>query len=292
MRLALLGLALLLPAGAAASAWTRPAGELWLKIGGLYSFSDRYYAEGPATLPSGREVGAGDERPYDDEGITRQRLLLVEAEYGLHERLTLGVLLPWADLRFEDRVRVTDSWGPADLRLRSRVALLTGADRLAAAVEWKLPTGGASTNPDLIPVSEGQADLTLQLHYGRSLGRPLSWLGATAGHRWRAEDDDPQRQRNPGEEWLYRAELGHALRPGGRLAAKLAVDGVVGGETTTVAFGPVRNLERHYHRIELGLLWSAGAAGLWELLLQEPFAGRSYPAGRVWGLSVSWAVAP
>lgn len=292
MRLALLLAFLLLPAHAGASAWTRPVGELWLKLGGLYSFSDEYYAEGPATLVGGREVDAGDARPYDDEGITRQRLLLLEAEYGLLERLTVGVLLPWADLRFEDRVRVTDSWGPADIRLRSRVALLTGASRVAASLEWKLPTGEASTNPDLIPVSEGQPDLTLQLHYGRSLGRPLSWVAASTGYRWRAEDEEPQRQRNPGEEWLYRAELGHALVPTGRLAARLAVDGVVGGETTTAAFGPVQNLERQYHRVGLGLLWSAGRAGLWELLLQEPFAGQSYPAGRVWGLSASWSMSP
>lgn len=265
---------------ALAGAWTQPKSRLWLKVGFLYQFTDTIYAAESAVLPDGTPVEAGDERPYDDGGAFRQQTLWLEGEYGVANRLTVGVQLPYQDLRFEDRFQITESWGFGDIRFIGRAALLDGSQRLTLRAAWKLAVGDAATDPDQVPVSEGQTDLELGLQWGTSLGRSLSWVGAEGGYRWRLEDDEG---RIPGDELYWRLELGYAPVKAWKLAVKLGCDGL--RAQTTFRNDLAEPGQRSYDRLELGLLWQWGAWIL-EPLLVTTLAGERYPAGQTWTIAL------
>jgi len=284
-RLALL-LVLCVHGSTHAGAWTQPAGKLWIKSAFIYLLTDQQYASTAAILPGGRRVERGDRRPFDDDGATRMRALWTEAEYGVTERLTLGMQLPWYDLRYEDQFSVVDSWGVGDIRFVSRVALLNAAHRLSVRGAWKLPVGAAQTDPDDIPVSEGQADLEAGLQYGRGLfGRPLSWIGLEGGYRWRLRD--AELGRDPGDEWFWRVEAGWSLLSSGGLGLRATWDGLRGGETLYDDFGALPG-NRSFDAITTGLLVPLGA-WLVEPLVSFTVSGEAYPAGESLSLSVSRA---
>ncbi len=268
---------------ARAGAWTLPAGEVWIKSGVHYQFTRDLFAAEPATLPGGTQIEVGDRRPFDDEGASRVRLIWSEFELGVTDRWTVGAQVPWYDLRFEDRVQRVDSWGIGDLRFTSRFALLTGSDRVSVRAVWKLPQGEAATDPDDVPVSEGQTDLELGLQWGRSLGRPSAWIGVEAARRWRAENTDENR--DPGDEWLWHFEAGWPLDRDGHRAVKVGYDGLA-GERVLFTDSDLLGGQRRFHAASLAFLFAVSAWNV-EVGASTTWAGESYPAGTMWSGSLS-----
>jgi len=265
---------------AGAGAWTQPKSRLWVKAAFIYQFTKTIYAADEATLPDGTMVQPGDERPYDDEGAYRQRTLWFEGEYGITDRFTLGAQFPYHDLRFEDAFQVTESWGFGDIRFVGRAAILTGQQRRSLRGAWELAVGKASTDPDDVPVSEGQPDFDLGLQWGMSLGRQLSWLGVEGGYRWRLEDEEG---RVPGNEWFWRAEAGYAPVKAWNLGIKLAYEGLRAG--TTYRDELPEPGQRSFDRLEFGLLWRLGPWIL-EPLVASTLAGERFPAGETWTIGL------
>ncbi|HEX9641885.1 MAG TPA: transporter [Candidatus Krumholzibacteria bacterium] len=270
---------------ASAGSWTQPQGSVWFKSAFLYHLSAEQFAPTAAVLEDGTPVERGDRRPFNDDGSMRVRVLWSEAEYGLHERVTLGVQLPYYDLRFEDRFQRTDSWGIGDIRFTGRIALLDGAHRLSARGAWKLPAGKAATDPDDVPLSEGQHDLEAGLQYGHSLGRDLSWVGIEGGYRWRRHDEETGR--DPGNEWLWNVELGHALSGSLPLALRVAWSGLRGDETRDENLGIVPG-QRRFHDLGAGLIYR-WTAWIFETGLTHTVSGEAFPAGTSWNVGISRA---
>ena len=189
-----------------AGAWTMPSGDLWLKAAGIAQRADEFYAKQSAILPDGTRVEPGDRRPYDDHGESEQYMIWMEGEYGITDRLTLGVQTAWKDLRFEDDFTRSRSYGWGDTWAVGRFAILTGQQRLSFRTALKIPTGKFSTEVGQIPIGENQPDLDLGLQWGMSLGRELSWLGVEGLYRFRFEDES--RSFDPGDEVFFRAEAG------------------------------------------------------------------------------------
>jgi hypothetical protein len=284
MRRLCCGLALLLcslPASSHAGAWTQARGELWWSVSGVYSSTQEQFAPNAAIL-DGKSIEVGDRRPFDNDGATRVRLLWSEAEFGVTDRNTLGIQVPYYDLRFEDDDQLTDSWGIGDIRLIHRFGILTQQHRLSTRIAWKLPVGEAATDSDDVPVGEGQSDLDLGLQYGYGLGKPLSWVGIESGYRLRARND--REGRDPGDEFFWRTELGYAVDRHGRLSVHGAWEGLRGRETTFDVLGTIPG-QRSFDSLSLGLLIPVGA---WIVQPQYAYlvAGEAYPTGSKWALSL------
>lgn len=267
-----------------AGAWTQPPGQVWLKVSGLYQRSDEFYADQAAVLPDGRRVEPGDERPYDDGGESRQQAVFLEAEVGVTRRWTVGLQAPWKELRYEDRVEVTRTWGWGDIRATSRVALLQGRHRLTLRGAVKVPTGRVPDEPGRIQIGENQTDLELQLQWGRSLGRPLSWVGVDFGRRFRFEDEE--RGFDPGDEWVWLAEAGWGLDRRGRVGLKLLWQGSRGDETSLDFFAQGTSLSRDVDQVELTLMVDAKVV-LVELGVGRTLASEGYPSAPIWSLGLS-----
>jgi len=289
MRRAILLLAstLLAPAVATAGAWTQPEGRLWLKVSGIAQESDEFYAASRATLADGTDIQPGDARPYDNNGVGRSYLVWSELEYGVTDRLTLGVQVPYYDLRYEDDLAIHNSHGIGDIRLAARQAILTGLHRVSARVVWKLPTGNASDDPSIIPLGDGQSDLEIGLQLGRSLGRPLSWLGAEAGYRLRARDED--RDWDPGDEWFWLLEAGYGVYGDGQVGLKASYTGTRGDETSLNFFASAVDLSRDFDRVDLVVMVDVRHAFL-ELGWGKTLGSETYPVSGIWSLGISRAL--
>jgi hypothetical protein len=267
-----------------AGAWTQPKGEAWVKVAAIYQFADQFYANDPAVLPDGTVINPGDSRPYDEDGSSRQRVLWLEAEYGVTDRWTLGFQAPWKDLRFEDRVQVTQSQGWGDVRAVSRFALFDGAHRLTIRNMVKFPTGRFSTATGQIPIGENQSDIETTLQWGHSLGRALSWAGVEFGYRLRLEDRELDF--DPGDEWIWSAEAGWGLDSQGRVGLKANWHGARGDDESLNFFAPGAALSRNFNQVDLTLM-----IDLDEVFVE--FAGGSglgtegYPASLIWTVGIS-----
>lgn len=280
----LAGSMLLAPAIAMAGAWTQPEGRLWLKVSGIAQESDEFYATSRATLADGTAIEPGDARPYDNNGIGRSFLLWSEAEYGVTDAFTLGLQLPYYDLRYEDDVAIHNSHGIGDVRLLGRHALLAGTNRLTARAAWKIPTGKTSDDPSVIPLGDGQHDLELGLQAGRSLGRALSWVGAEAGYRIRGADDS--RDWEPGDEWFWLLEAGYGVYNDGQVGLKAAYTGTRGDEVSLNFFASAVDLSRDFDRVDVVLMVDVRHAFL-ELGWGKTLGSETYPVAGIWSFGVS-----
>ena len=274
----------LIPRSAFAGAWTLPSGRAWAKVASLWQQADEFYATQSAVLPDGSTVRPGDRRPYDDNGQSEQFVLWMEAEYGVTDRLTLGVQTAWKNLRYEDDFTVSKSWGIADSWAVARYAILTGQQRLSARSSVKFPTGEFSTEVGHIPIGENQYDWDMGLQWGMSLGRELSWLGLESLYRVRFEDDS--REFDPGDEWFVRADGGWGFTR--RTGLKVSWVSQRGDETSLNFFAPGTDLNRNYDQIEGFLMfdtpWVFVEAGASWVIASE-----SWPAAPLWSLSVARA---
>ncbi len=267
-----------------AGAWTQPRGEVWFKVAGIYQFSDEFYANDRVVLPGGRVVEPGESRPYDEDGSSRQRVLWMEAEVGLTDRWTLGVQAPWKDLRFEDRVQVTRSWGWGDMRAVSRFALLTGGHRLTLRNAVKFPTGRFSVSTGQIPIGENQADVETSLQWGHSLGRALSWVGAEFGYRIRLEDTELDF--DPGDEWIWSMEAGWALDSRGRVGLKAAWQAARGDDSSLNFFAPGASLSRNFDQVDLTLMVDLSVVFV-EISAGNALGSEGHPSSILWNLGLS-----
>ena len=270
------------PVEAVAGAWTQPRGTLWAKVAGLAQSADQFFASSPAVLPDGTTVSEGDRRPYDDNGRSDQYGIWMEGEYGLTDRLTLGVQAQWKDLRYEDDFTKSRSYGWGDTWVVGRYALLTGSQRISLRTAVKFPTGKFSTEVGQIPIGENQPDLDLGLQWGMSLGRALSWVGAEGLYRFRFEDDS--REYTPGNEVFVRLEAGWGFTEMFGLKANWVSQR--GDETSLNFFAPGTELNRNYDQVELYAMidapWVFVEAGVAHVI-----ASPSWPAAPMWSLGVS-----
>ncbi len=270
-------------ASAEASAWTQAKGNLWWKLGvSGYSATEKFANDTLDTgksFPDGRPVQPGDRIPFDFQTGGRYRVatVVLEAAYGLFERLEVFAKAPWHATEFSnDNDEVEPGRGLGDVRLGAAVRLFQGGRWVfSSSLEWKLPTADLPRSIYQQPLGEGQTDWTLRLRAGRSLW-PYGWLNAEAGYRWRNENRDFQL--DPGDERLLELEAGWTASS--RVAIKVGFSGLWGDPWVDTSFDARQELNRRT-LLTLGpsLLYSLSERWTLEVGAAFSLAGEDLPAG-------------
>jgi len=205
-----------------AGAWTLPEGEVWGKLTYFQQQTREWYLATPE-FAGGQPYPAGARRPYRFGGRYSSRAVFLEASYGIADWLEAGVQFPYFDQQLEDDTRLEPpaEAGFGDLRFSLRWRVLREPLVFTLKGALKAPTGDFRNEDGLIPVGEGQWDLDLMAQVGRSFW-PLPLYGnLDLGYRVRLEN--ARVAQDPGDEWLFEAEVGGQLADRVSLAGKFEV---------------------------------------------------------------------
>ncbi|MBD2842729.1 transporter [Erythrobacter rubeus] len=180
-----------------AGAWPTGEGESYQKIAiNILDTSDRF----------------GDDLPEFEnfEDFT----LAYYAEFGLDEKTTLIVQVPYRDLENRSAGVTTSNSGIGDVDLGLKYSISDGPFVVSVQGLAKLPY--LYSENAALPLGNGQLDLEGRLLVGRSLGK-FGYFGAEIGYRYRAEE--------PSDEIRYLVEYGFDLTDSLYTRAKL--DGIL-----------------------------------------------------------------
>lgn len=287
-----LTLGLLGPQGAAAGAWTLPAGQGWLKVSYFRQTTDEWYIATPEPVLRAdgtfTQHDAGTRRPYRFDGRYRSRAVFVDAIYGVTDGLDLGLQVPYFDQVLDDdtRSQAPADAGIGDLRAFAKWRLVQAPLVVALEAGAKMPTGQFRNEDGLIPVGEGQWDADLGAKLSRSMWPLPVWVGLDMGYRVRLRNDDIDL--DPGDEWLLQTEVGWKLHRRLWLALKLeSVQGRAGR-----SFGlETASLQRRITYLSPTASYTLFGATAVEAAVRFSLTGRNYPAGHQWLLGLSMTLA-
>jgi hypothetical protein len=186
-----LAIAVAWPGAAVAGAWLQKAGETYVKVSGAYLYSTERFNSDGDIVP----LDATD--PTLLSAAFRDVSLTAYLEYGLDERVTLVVSLPWKALtsrRTEfttgfDAIREIEAvnTGATDLRVGARLPLRRTGFPVSIEARAKLPLG-YDPEPDqeqLPPLGSGKVDIEALVLAGAGLWPFPGYLSAGAGYRLR-----------------------------------------------------------------------------------------------------------
>lgn len=213
--------AIALSAGpSAASPWTLGRGEAYGYAGVFWTRSQYFYD------------ASGDRQQFIRDGTSQVRGVELQGAHGLADRWMVSAQLPFLWYELEDELVRDAGRSPGDLRLGLRWWALTSPLDAALQGGVKLPTA-KRRDPSRARVGEGQTDLELLASVGRSSRSIGAWASVDAGFRWRRRDGETGLK--PGDEWLYRLELGYQVS--GSLTATTQLVGFDGGTGQARGFG-------------------------------------------------------
>lgn len=220
--------------------------------------------------------------PYFFEGRNRTQALFVDAGRGLGAGLEVSLQTSVYRLDFDDLASDRRSTGLGDTRLGVRFNAAMEPLVLTLGARVKAPTGDFENDAEIVPVGEGQWDADLSLELGRSLWPRPGYLSAQGGYRFRRAN--AENGIDPGDEWFWVAEAGHALHRG--LGLRLVARGLHGKDATSFGL-PLASLRRKAVYVEPALTVKLGPR--WDAAVAVPVtvSGRNWPAGPVLSLGVS-----
>ncbi len=260
---------------ALAGAWTLPAGKTWAKATYFQQQADEWYTANEEF--SGRLYDAGTRRPYRFGGEYESKAVFIEGFIGITDRLDFGMQIPYFDQKFSDDTRLKPGAdaGFSDLRLLAKFRLTERPAIVTLKTGVKLSTGEFRNEDGLIPVGEGQSDYDFILQVGRSFWPLPIYANAEVGYRVRTKNQ--QINRDPGDEWLYNAEVGY--NPADRLLLALKLEALRGGKGTEFGFIRSASLIKRITYISPTVSYRlAGGASL-EVVVRSTINGRNFPAG-------------
>lgn len=275
-----------------AGAWTQGAGNLWLKVTYMGQSAREEYV---ATGVSGREpdlsrvYDAGDRAPYNQNGRYNSRALFVDAWYGLTDRVDIGVQIPWFRQEFvNDALRIgfggpRVASGLSDMRGFLKLNLYRQPVVASLKVGVKAPTGEFVNEEGIIPVGEAQWDVDVVAQVGKSFWPVPVYTNLDLGYRVRFRNAGLDR--DPGNEWLYTAEVGAALAPSWMMTLKL--EGIR-GEAGTILGVPNESLIKRITYLSPGVTVGPWAGLSVEATIRTSLSGRGYPAGHVLSIGIQY----
>ncbi len=296
-------LVLLLSSTASAGPWVLPARTLWVKLGFSHWSGDEEFAgifDRDLSLQPPRDVG--DRKPFDDStgGEFTTSIAYVYAAYGIVDGLQASLYLPHQWLSFEDTSFVADTRGVGD-----PIFGLTYAPPLheqnwgfAFGTQIKIPTSDLPAEFTVLPVSEGQYDLTVLSSIGWA-GMPRISLSADLGYRIRFPfvDEEQGRDVKPGNAFIFATEIQGRVLEG--LFLKTAVRGSLSDGREGRSGSGIISLESRRRIVEawfstyiqlfnlLGIDRSGDGLAL-DLSFVLPVAGQDYPVGNRFDVGVAW----
>jgi hypothetical protein len=292
----LLTLGLLLPQLVLAGAWTLPKGHFWTKATFMHqSTNEEYVAVGGGGRPPDPSITyeAGDRARYRFNGSYSSKALFLDIFYGITDRVDVGIQVPFFRQQFQDAALLTGFGEPrratgfSDIRGLVKLGLLTGTTVSSLKFGFKAPTGDFQNEDGLIPVGEGQWDLDLILQLGRSLWPIRAYANVDLGYRLRKKNE--KIDRDPGDEWFFMGEVGYSPHKLMLLAVK--VEGVRGKAATSFGIKTISDVKRVTYFSPTLAMGPFNNLNL-EAALRISVNGRSFPAGRMLVLGVSYTGDP
>ena len=276
-------------ASASAGAWTLPAGTTWAKVTYFQQRADEWYTANAEF--SGRLFDAGTRRPYRFGGEYESKAIFIEGFVGITDRLDFGMQIPYFDQKFSDDTRLEPGAdaGFSDLRLMAKLRLTEKPAIVTLKTAVKMPTGEFRNEDGLIPVGEGQSDYDFIIQVGRSFWPLPIYANADIGYRIRTINEDIDR--DPGDEWLFNAEVGYSVSE--RLLFALKLDALRGGRGTEFGFIRSSSLIKRITYISPTVSYRIAGEAALEVSVRSTINGRNFPAGQqlTAGLSTSFDLA-
>jgi len=278
-----------LAADAHGGAWTLPKGHIWTKLAFYSLVTTDQFAEIPGIFPETGPFDAGDKVPFPFNGKSTSRAVFLDVNYGITDWWTLGVQIPFYSQEFRDN-QVIDAdrqqTGLSDITGMSKIRLLESPVVVSVIGQVKFPSGEFKNIDGVVPVGEGQMDITAGLSMGVSLWPLPGYTNLDVGWRFRKENTEVQL--DPGDEFHFLWEIGYNVVP--RVSSTLKISGLYGRPAKfSLAFVQQTRIRQIlYISPEIGFRltgnWIVGGG------LNIPVQGRSYPAGNQYFLSLSTGI--
>jgi hypothetical protein len=238
----------------------------------------------------GRVCRNGERAPFFFEGRYTSYATFLGGRYGITDRIEVSALLPYYYVRYTDlvdpdRPPTTDI---GDVLINARYQLKEGSLSGSVKAQVKAPTGFFNKDAEVVPVGDGQWDLTLSGQAGLSLDPWPAYLTLDLGYKFRFDPPRGLTDRAPGDEFVFRFEGGYEAAEG--LYLKASINGLLGQEWQRLRRGRDLRIEDSERRIlytEPGIYWETGDWAF-EGSVRFPLGGKNYPAGRVYGAGVMY----
>jgi len=265
------GVALALIPESADAQWPVGKGEYWAKMSVFsHSTTEQFRAD-------------REKRPFlNSNAESHARALFLDGLVGVTDRLDVWLQVPYFELEFNDDVDDRRSTGIGDIRMSARynlIQLLDGGLPISARFTAKAPIVDFPIDAEVIPVGEGQWDYEAWLEAGVSLWPLPAYSVVWLGHRWRAMNSETTR--DPGDEFMFLAELGVT----GRVGGKVVLDGIFGG-TGAIQGIQVSSDQREILYVQPTLTVQVTPSLIIEAGSRIPMMGRNFPAGRQWTVAL------
>jgi len=279
MRILFASLALVLlyglgPSPAHASPWT-------LSQGGLYTYGGFFWTR------SQRFFNTEAERTeFLNNGTSQVYGLVLEGAYGVTRRLMLSGSLPVLWYELQDIYLRDTGRSLGDARVAARFHAMDRPFATAVEAGVKFPTA-ETKDPSRAQVGEGQYDFELVGSMGKQVPFTGLRISLDAGYRWRRRNPDTRFK--PGDEFIYRVEMGYELTR--RFAVNTLVDGFDGGGGNARAFGlsvPAARTARRLTVLAPALTYRFNREVELHLSASLPLAGRQSYAGSLLVLGISY----
>ena len=228
-------LSVLLPQMASAGAWTLGKGHVWSKITYMSLSTNEHY---------GNDGNVGE-----IPARYKSQQLYFDVYYGLHDRIDVGIKIPYISNEFVDvspehpfsgASDKKDS-GLGDVRGIAKINLVQSADLVGTLkLGFKAPVGEYREVPEALSITGGQWDFDVVAQLGRSFYPVPVYANVDLGYRLRGEYTDPNpsdaggvdRTYTPGAEFVFNAEAGYS--PMDKLLVALKYESIIGAEYDTI----------------------------------------------------------
>ena len=229
-------LSILLPQMASAGAWTLGKGHVWSKITYMSQSTNEHY---------GNDGNVGE-----IPARYKSQQLYFDVYYGLHDRIDVGIKVPYISNEFVDVSSEHPFYGApdkkdsglGDVRGVAKINLVQSAGLVGTLkLGFKAPIGEYREVPEALSITGGQWDFDVVAQLGRSFWPVPMYTNVDLGYRLRGEYTDPaagepdviDRSYTPGAELVFNAEAGYS--PMDKLLVALKYEGVVGAEYDAIS---------------------------------------------------------
>ena len=291
--LLIVALSVLMPQMASAGAWTLGKGHLWSKVTYMSQSTNEHY-------DNDGNVGEIPAR-------YKSQQLYFDVYYGLHDRIDVGVKIPYISNEFVDVSPDHPFYGApdkkdsglGDVRGVAKINLVQSAGLVGTLkLGFKAPIGEYREVPEALSITGGQWDFDVVAQLGRSFWPVPVYGNVDLGYRLRGEYTDPSpsdaggvdRTYTPGAEFVFNAEAGYS--PMDKLLVALKYESIIGAEYDTINNPPagsqVETLNQSVSYLAPTVLIGLHPNVSLEAQARMTVSGSRYFAGSTYGVGLSF----
>ncbi len=274
-------------------AWTLDTNSLTFKTSFFYQTADSRFSS--TNFQCGLfPCQNGERQNFFFNGKSQSSGIFLDISYGINKRLDAKIQLPYYIISFVDDVdpnrATTSSFG--DIRASIRYNVLKKPFIQTFMVEGKAPTGFFNKDAEVVPVGDGQWDLSVISQTSKSLYPLLAYINLDLGYKYRFKPNVDVTNFAPGNEFLYSLEIGVKLFS--EFWLKNSINGWY-GEDGIAIFTKTNTLVRKnsarrilYYQPEI--YWKLGDKIALNLITKIELKVMNMPTGNVYGIGVSYKI--